>query len=102
MIISPVASRRRHASVVPEKVDLIIDGRPIQVKDAAGHLVRPRIGVDPVTEDLLKDWTGKRSVKGWNATVPNPSATESASTRTTIFIWAIWRYQRAGAKCTTE
>ena len=28
----------------------------IQVKDAAGHLVRPRIGVDPVTEDLQNEW----------------------------------------------
>ncbi|MGH6857783.1 MAG: L-dopachrome tautomerase-related protein [Methylocella sp.] len=45
-----------HPSVVPEKVDLIIDGRPIQVKDAAGHLVRPHIGVDPVTEDLQNEW----------------------------------------------
>ena len=45
-----------HPSVVPEKVDLIIDGRPIQVKDATGHLVRPRIGVDPVTEDLQNEW----------------------------------------------
>jgi Major royal jelly protein len=53
------ASRRvleGHPSVVPEKLDLIIDGRPIQVKDAAGHLVRPRIGVDPVTEDLQNEW----------------------------------------------
>ena len=35
--------------------------------------------------------TGRENapVKGWNATVPNPSATESASTRTTIFIWAL-------------
>ena len=45
-----------HPSVVPEKVDLIIDGRPIQVKDAAGNLVRPRIGVNPVTEDLQNEW----------------------------------------------
>ena len=45
-----------HFSVVPEKIDLIIDGRPIQVKDPAGHLVRPRIGVNPVTEDLQNEW----------------------------------------------
>jgi hypothetical protein len=45
-----------HPSVIPEKVDLIIDGRPIQMKDAAGHLVRPRIVVDPVTEDLQNAW----------------------------------------------
>ena len=53
------ASRRvleGHPSVVPEKVDLIIDERPIPVKDAAGHLVRPRIGVNPVTEDLQNEW----------------------------------------------
>ncbi len=45
-----------HPSVVPEKIDLVIDGRPIQVKDAEGHLVRPRIGVNPVTEDLQNEW----------------------------------------------
>jgi hypothetical protein len=67
-----------HSSVVPEKIDLIIDGRPIQVKDAAGHLVRPRIGVNPVTED------------------PNPSAMASASTRTTIFIYPIWAENSIG------
>jgi sugar lactone lactonase YvrE len=26
------------------------------VKDAAGHLVQPRIGVNPVTEDLQNEW----------------------------------------------
>jgi len=26
------------------------------VKDAAGHLVRPRIVVDPVSEDLQNEW----------------------------------------------
>ena len=115
-----------HPSVVPEKVDLIIDGRPIQVKDATGHLVRPRIGVDPVTEDLqnewvyfgpmhgssfiasrrliwpMKGWTRKRSVKRWSATVPNPSATESASTRTTISTWAIWRKTRLASSSRIE
>lgn len=45
-----------HQSVVPEKVDLVIDGRPIQMKDAKGHWVRPHIGVNPVTEDLQNEW----------------------------------------------
>jgi sugar lactone lactonase YvrE len=45
-----------HVSVVPENIDLIIDGRPIQVKDATGHLVRPHIGVNPITEDLKNEW----------------------------------------------
>jgi sugar lactone lactonase YvrE len=45
-----------HAGVVPENVDLVIDGRPVQVKDGSGHLVRPRIGVNPITEDLKNEW----------------------------------------------
>lgn len=45
-----------HASVVPENVDLIIDGHLIQVKDATSHLIRPHIGVNPITEDLKNEW----------------------------------------------
>lgn len=45
-----------HPSVLPENVDLIIDARPIQVKDAQGKLVRPHIGVNPITEDLQNEW----------------------------------------------
>jgi sugar lactone lactonase YvrE len=45
-----------HPSVVPEDVDLVIDGRPIQVNDATGGLVRPHIGVNPITEDLANEW----------------------------------------------
>lgn len=45
-----------HASVVPENIDLVIDNQPIQVKDAAGHLSRPHIGVNPITEDLQNEW----------------------------------------------
>ncbi|MFO1417460.1 MAG: L-dopachrome tautomerase-related protein [Methylotetracoccus sp.] len=45
-----------HQSVVPEHVDLLIDGKPLQVKDAQGNLVRPHIGVNPITEDLQNEW----------------------------------------------
>jgi hypothetical protein len=45
-----------HASVVPENIDLVIDQQPVQVKDAAGHLSRPHIGVNPITEDLQNEW----------------------------------------------
>ena len=45
-----------HRSVVPENVDLVIDGRPIQVKNSNGQLVRPHIGVNPITEDLENEW----------------------------------------------
>ena len=45
-----------HTSVVPEAVDLIIDHVPIQVQDKSGKLVRPHIGVNPITEDLHNEW----------------------------------------------
>jgi sugar lactone lactonase YvrE len=45
-----------HPSVVPENVDLIMEGHPIQVKDASGRLVKPHIGVNPITEDLENEW----------------------------------------------
>jgi hypothetical protein len=45
-----------HASVIPEDVDLIIDNVPIQVKDKSGKLLRPHIGVNPITEDLNNEW----------------------------------------------
>jgi sugar lactone lactonase YvrE len=45
-----------HHSVIPEPVDLVIDNVPIQVKDKAGKLVRPHIGVNPITEDLNNEW----------------------------------------------
>lgn len=45
-----------HASVVPENVDLIIDNEPIQVKTPTGELLRPHIGINPITEDLANEW----------------------------------------------
>jgi sugar lactone lactonase YvrE len=45
-----------HFSVIPETVDLIIDKVPIQVTDESGKLVRPHIGVNPITEDLNNEW----------------------------------------------
>lgn len=45
-----------HPSVLPENVDLVIDNRPVQVKDAQGKLARPHIGVNPITEDLQNEW----------------------------------------------
>jgi sugar lactone lactonase YvrE len=45
-----------HSSVMPENVDLVIDQVPIQVKDNAGMLSKPHIGVNPITEDLNNEW----------------------------------------------
>jgi sugar lactone lactonase YvrE len=43
-------------SVLPENIDLIIDKTPIQVKEKSGKLIRPHIGVNPITEDLNNEW----------------------------------------------
>lgn len=45
-----------HRSVLPENVDLVIDNVPIQVKTPSGELVKPHIGVNPITEDLANEW----------------------------------------------
>lgn len=45
-----------HKSVVPEAIDLIIDSRPLTAKDANGQLLRPHIGINPITEDVNNEW----------------------------------------------
>lgn len=45
-----------HVGVIPESVDLLIENVPIQVKDKSGKLLRPHIGVNPITEDLNNEW----------------------------------------------
>lgn len=45
-----------HSSVIPENVDLVIDQVAVQIKDKSGKLVRPHIGVNPITEDLNNEW----------------------------------------------
>ena len=37
-------------------IDLIIDNVAIQIKDKSGKLIRPHIGVNPITEDLNNEW----------------------------------------------
>ncbi|MGH8547466.1 MAG: L-dopachrome tautomerase-related protein [Methylococcales bacterium] len=55
-----------HPSVVAENIDLVIDGRPIQVKDPQGNLSRPHIGVNPITEDLNNEWVYFGPMHGLN------------------------------------
>jgi sugar lactone lactonase YvrE len=45
-----------HASVVPEFIDLVIDGQPLKIKDAEGKINHPHIGVNPITLDLNNQW----------------------------------------------
>lgn len=55
-----------HSSVTPENLDLIINNRPVQIKDASGNLFRPHIGVNPITEDLQNEWVYFGPMHGLN------------------------------------
>jgi len=45
-----------HTSVVPEDMDLMIDGVPVRVRRPDGSTVRPRVGVNPIALDARGDW----------------------------------------------
>lgn len=45
-----------HASVVPEDVDLVIDGTPVRVKLPSGEEIRPRVGINPIAADAKSEW----------------------------------------------
>lgn len=45
-----------HQSVLPEKVDLMINRRPLRVKDQDGKVKHPRIGVNPIAMDSNNEW----------------------------------------------
>lgn len=45
-----------HASVVPEDMDLVIDGTPVRIRQPDGNEVRPRVGVNPIAADARNEW----------------------------------------------
>jgi sugar lactone lactonase YvrE len=45
-----------HISVIPEDLDLVIDDQPVEIKQADGTMVRPRIGVNPIALDAKGEW----------------------------------------------
>lgn len=45
-----------HESVVPEDVDLIIDGTPVRIRQADGSEIRPRVGINPIAADANNEW----------------------------------------------
>lgn len=61
MVVDLTDSRGRrllqgHESVVPEDLDLVIDGEPVQIRQPDGSLVRPRVGVNPIALDGERQW----------------------------------------------
>jgi sugar lactone lactonase YvrE len=45
-----------HQSVVPEDTDLIIAGEALEISQADGSTVRPRVGANPVALDVDNNW----------------------------------------------
>ncbi len=45
-----------HASVVPEDIDLVIDGQPVRIAQEDGSEIRPRVGVNPIAIDAAAEW----------------------------------------------
>ena len=45
-----------HVSVIPEDIDLIIDGVPVQIKQPDGNLIRPHLGVNGLVLDTQNEW----------------------------------------------
>ncbi len=45
-----------HKSVVPEDIDLIIDGNPVRILADDGSEIRPRVGINPIAIDRDGEW----------------------------------------------
>ena len=45
-----------HPSVVPEDLDLIIAGEAVEIRQADGATVRPRVGANPIALDAGNEW----------------------------------------------
>jgi sugar lactone lactonase YvrE len=73
-------------SVIPENLDLVIDGHPVQIKLPDGKLIRPKIGVNPIALDHQHEWlyygpmhgTSMYRIKTADLRNPNLTATSLA------------------------
>lgn len=45
-----------HKSVTPEDIDLVIDGKPVEIKLPDGKLIRPHVGINPIALDARDEW----------------------------------------------
>ncbi len=45
-----------HRSVIPEDIDLVIDGRPVRILADDGSEIRPRVGINPIAMDRDGEW----------------------------------------------
>ncbi len=45
-----------HRSVIPEDIDLVIDGKPVRILADDGSEIRPRVGINPIAIDKDGEW----------------------------------------------
>ena len=45
-----------HKSVIPEDIDLVIDGNPVRIIGDDGTEIRPRVGINPIAIDRDGEW----------------------------------------------
>jgi len=45
-----------HVSVIPEDIDLVVDGIPVQIEQQDGSLIRPHLGVNGLVLDTRNEW----------------------------------------------
>jgi sugar lactone lactonase YvrE len=45
-----------HQSVIPEDIDLVIDGIPVRILADDGSEIRPRVGINPIAIDKDGEW----------------------------------------------
>lgn len=68
-----------HISVIPEDMDLLVDGVPVQIKQADGTLIRPQLGVNGLVLDTQNEWLyycpmhGSSMYRARSADLSNPN-----------------------------
>ncbi len=45
-----------HRSVIPEDIELVIDGNPVRIRKDDGSEIRPRVGINPIALDRTAEW----------------------------------------------
>jgi sugar lactone lactonase YvrE len=53
-----------HPSLDPEEVPMVVEGRPVTVKDPQGKAVEPRLGLNPIALDPAGEWVYFGSMNG--------------------------------------
>lgn len=84
-LITGLATRilQGDVSVIPENIDLVMDGVPVQIKQPDGSLIRPHLGVNGLVLDFNNEWLyfcpmhGTAMYRAKSADLSNPHLCEA-------------------------